>query len=143
MKAICSCTTHETPAPIMKFINPIPFVHDVAISKEFYRSLLRLNVMQDHGDFVQFENGFALHDGAALMRTVFGEPEIPRGPYGRKNLVLYFESADIEGDFSRIAPSVRMIHAVEKQAWGQRVFRFFDPDGHIIEIGEPEAGRQE
>lgn len=29
-----------------------------------------------------------------------------------------------------------IIHPFEKQAWGQNVFRFYDPDRHIPEIGE-------
>ena len=29
------------------------------------------------------------------------------------------------------------IHNIEQQPWGQRVLRFYDPDRHIIEIGEP------
>ncbi|WP_424540407.1 hypothetical protein [Sinorhizobium medicae] len=27
---------------------------------------------------------------------------------------------------------------IERQAWGQRVFRFYDPDEHAIEVGEPQ-----
>jgi hypothetical protein len=26
---------------------------------------------------------------------------------------------------------------LREQPWGQRVFRVYDPDGHIVEIGEP------
>jgi hypothetical protein len=32
---------------------------------------------------------------------------------------------------------VELIHPILQQAWGQRVFRFYDPDRHIVEIGEP------
>ena len=102
-----------------------------------YRDLLRQRVAQDHGDFVQLENGLALHHGPALERTVFGAPSAQTAPYGRGNIVLYFEVADLDATFDRIAPEVALIHPVEAQAWGQRVFRFHDPDGHIVEIGEP------
>jgi uncharacterized glyoxalase superfamily protein PhnB len=52
--------------------------------------------------------------------------------------VLYFEDADLEAAFGRIAGAVELIHGIRREAWGQRVFRFFDPDGHIVEIGEPQ-----
>jgi uncharacterized glyoxalase superfamily protein PhnB len=51
---------------------------------------------------------------------------------------LYFEHENIEAAFENIAPHVELIHPVERQAWGQRVFRFYDPDGRAIEIGEPQ-----
>ncbi|AFL50825.1 catechol 2,3-dioxygenase-like lactoylglutathione lyase family enzyme [Sinorhizobium fredii] len=123
----------------MKFVNPLPFVADISRSKSFYSEVLQLQILEDHGNFVQFDNGFALHDGASLYQTVFGESRDESGPYGRRNLVLYFEDEDIDTAFKRIADRVDLIHEVRQQSWGQRVFRFFDPDGHIVEIGEPQV----
>ncbi|CCF01203.1 VOC family protein [Sinorhizobium fredii] len=122
----------------MKFVNPLPFVADIDRSKRFYCEVLQLRVLEDHGDFVRFSDGFALHDGPSLHRTVFGESRLEDGPYGRRNLVFYFEDEDIDAAFERIAGRVELIHGISEQSWGQRVFRFFDPDGHIIEIGEPQ-----
>ena len=31
---------------------------------------------------------------------------------------------------------IRYVHPLKEHAWGQRVIRFFDPDDHIIEVGE-------
>ena len=53
-------------------------------------------------------------------------------------MLLYFEHWDVDAAFEKIAPHVELIHTVEQQAWGQRVFRFYDPDGHAVEIGEPQ-----
>lgn len=60
-------------------------------------------------------------------------------PYGRRNLLLYFEHDDVDAAFEKLAPHVELIHPVERQEWGQRVFRFYDPDGHAVEIGEPQS----
>lgn len=38
----------------------------------------------------------------------------------------------------KVEPLVELIHPIERQAWGQKVFRFYDPDGHIVEVGEPQ-----
>ncbi|MCQ4629869.1 VOC family protein [Shinella sp. CPCC 100929] len=122
----------------MRFVNPIPFVRDIGRSRDFYRDRLGLKVLEDFGTFVLFETGFAIHDGRALEQTVWRKETGGEEPYGRKNLLLYFEHEDVDAAFAAIAPHVELIHPVERQAWGQRVFRFYDPDGHAIEIGEPQ-----
>jgi len=122
----------------MKFVNPLPFVRDIEHSKAFYVSVLNLEVLEDHGDFVRFANGFALHCGRSLFQTVFGKEPAETVPYGRQNLVLYFEDDDIDEAFDRISPHVELIHPIESQSWGQRVFRFYDPDRHIVEVGSPQ-----
>lgn len=122
----------------MKFVNPLPFVSDIERSKRFYTEILSLRIVEDHGDFVLFENGFALHDGRSLHKTVFGIEDTSDAPYGRKNLVLYFEVEDLADTCRHVASKTDLIHEVRKEPWGQRVFRLFDPDGHIIEIGEPQ-----
>lgn len=123
----------------MRFINPIPFVRDIVRSKEFYEKTLGLKVLEDAGSFVLFETGFAIHYGAALEQTVWGTASETSEPYGRRNLLLYFEHDNVDAVFENIAPHVELIHPVERQAWGQRVFRFYDPDGHAVEVGEPQS----
>ncbi|CAN7364532.1 VOC family protein [Rhizobium sp. LjRoot258] len=123
----------------MRFINPIPFVRDINRSKEFYNELLGLKIIEDAGNFVLFESGFAIHEGQSLSQTIWNQKHDAAEPYGRRNVLLYFEHGDLNAAFESIAPHVELIHAVEKQAWGQRVFRFYDPDGHAIEIGEPQS----
>lgn len=122
----------------MKFINPLPFVADINKAKKFYQEVMQLNVIEDHGNFVRFENGFALHDAASLHYSVFGNNVPQSEPFGRQNLVLYFEVDDLDAAFERSQTLVDMIHPIQCQDWGQRVFRFHDPDGHIVEIGEPQ-----
>ncbi|MDX3928927.1 MAG: VOC family protein [Shinella sp.] len=123
----------------MRFINPIPFVRDIEKSRDFYENTLGLKILQDFGSFVLFETGFAIHEGTSLEETVWRKSADTIEPYGRRNLLLYFEHNDVEAAFEKIAPHVELIHPVERQVWGQRVFRFYDPDGHAVEIGEPQS----
>lgn len=120
----------------MRFINPIPFVRNIQRSTAFYRDILGLIVSADFGNFVLFEGGFAVHEGRSLTETVWGKVPTDAEPYGCGNLLLYFEDEDVDAAFARIAPHVELIHPVERQAWGQRVFRFYDPDRHAVEVGE-------
>ncbi|MBU1174692.1 MAG: VOC family protein [Alphaproteobacteria bacterium] len=122
---------------MFRFINPLPFVSDLERSRRFYAEVMGLAVERCEGDVCIFAGGFAIHQGEALQKTIWGDVEMPAGDYGQRNLLLYFEHDDIDAAFAAIAPHVRLIHAVERQAWGQRVFRFHDPDGHAVEVGEP------
>ncbi len=122
----------------MRFVNPIPFVSDIERSKAFYRDLLGLTILNDFGSFVLFETGFSIHEGKSLERTIWKHGIENSEPYWRRNILLYFEHEDVNTAFEAIAPQVDLIHPVERQEWGQRVFRFYDPDGHAVELGEPQ-----
>jgi catechol 2,3-dioxygenase-like lactoylglutathione lyase family enzyme len=122
----------------IRFANPVVFVRDIAVSRDFYRDVLGLAIVQDAGVFVLYEGHFSIHQAHELIQTVFGrESGDAAALQGRNNLLLYFESDDLGGEFARMEGLVRLIHPIQRQAWGQKVFRFYDPDGHIVEIGEP------
>ena len=44
----------------------------------------------------------------------------------------------MDGFLEKLAacPGVEYVHAPKEHRWGQRVVRFYDPDRHIIEVGE-------
>ncbi len=57
--------------------------------------------------------------------------------FGGNDFELYFEEDDFDAFAEKLrACGVRYIHPVKEHAWGQRVVRFYDPDRHIIEVGE-------
>ena len=116
----------------------IVFVSDVERSKAFYAGVLGQVITHDYGQIVMFEHGFSVHDGVNLLEKTYKRTGFERGPMGRDNLDIYFETDDLEAAFDAVAGcGVEMIHPIETQEWGQRVLRFHDPDGHIVEIGEP------
>ncbi len=121
----------------MKFVNPLPFVENIKVSKFFYSELIGLQILEDHENFVRFESGFAIHDGLSLFKSVFGNRDTNYSKYGRQNLVLYFEEPQLDALFTRLSPHVELIHDIREEDWGQRIFRFYDPDRHIVEIGYP------
>lgn len=123
----------------LKFINPIVFVKDIRVSKAFYAETLGLSVIEDHGSFVLFENHLGIHQARELAITIWDviAPSDTNRPQGRQNLLLYFETTALEKTFAHLKDQVELIHSIQQQAWGQKVFRFYDPDGHVIEIGEP------
>ncbi|EKF86056.1 hypothetical protein A994_06201 [Methanobacterium formicicum DSM 3637] len=52
--------------------------------------------------------------------------------------ILYFESEEMDSVQEKLESlNCRFVHKTRVQPWGQRVLRFYDPDGYIIEVGEP------
>ena len=120
------------------FINTIVFVKDIGISKDFYTNILGMKILREYGTIVFFENHLVLHIAAGIIKTVYKTKKASAlRRQGKNNLLIYFETDELEKFFNQIAGKVELIHGIEEQAWGQKVFRFYDPDGHIIEFGEP------
>ena len=54
-----------------------------------------------------------------------------------KRLLENFTEEDFDGFAERLhAFEIKYVHPVKEHRWGQRVVRFYDPDQHIIEVGE-------
>lgn len=119
------------------FYNTIVFTKDLKKSKDFYFRILGLKIELEYETIIFFEDHFVIHDGNNLLNTVFGKKPLGNRRKGRKNLLIYLETDDIEKEYANIEKNgVRIIHEIKEQAWGQKVFRFYDPDEHIVEIGE-------
>ena len=57
--------------------------------------------------------------------------------FGGNNFEIYFEEDDIDKFAENLGKcNVEYVHSIKEHSWGQRVVRFYDPDRHIIEVGE-------
>ena len=69
------------------------------------------------------------------MRT--GGLEPPPPCFGGNDFELYFEEDDFDSFIQRLKIfKIEFVHPVKEHSWGQRVVRFYDPDKHIVEVGE-------
>lgn len=121
----------------MKFICPLIIVNNIEISRKFYENILNQKVQFDFGENVSFESGFAIHlkpHFANLIDT--GENKIVEKS---NNFELYFEEDNLDSFLQKLKSigSIEYVHGLKEQPWGQRVIRFYDPDKHIVEVGEP------
>ncbi len=122
---------------MLKFISPLIVVEDMARSRQFYEQLLGQKVKFDFGVDVAFEGDFTIHL-KSHFQSLLGDAA--RYPITLKtnNGELYFDADDIESIYQRLqAAGVEFIEGIREQPWGQRAMRLYDPDGHILEIGEP------
>lgn len=117
----------------MKFICPLVVVEDIARSRKFYEEVLGQRVKFDFGENVTFEGDFAIHLRSHYQQLIDGKPI----QLGGNSTELYFEENKVEEFALKIKQhSVTLVHEVREQPWRQKVVRFYDPDGHIIEVGE-------
>lgn len=117
----------------MKYICPLLVVTDMQRSRHFYEKLLRLKVKFDFGENITFEGDFALHLESHYQKLIQGADI----QFGGNNTELYFEHNDLEPLIARLKDAdVQFVHPMMEQPWRQLVVRFYDPDKHIIEIGE-------
>lgn len=117
----------------VKFISPLLVVADMQRARRFYETVLGLNVIVDFGENITFEGNFALHQQAHFQSLIDGK-DIKSGG---NDFELYFEYDEMDDVNARLNNNqVELVHPMREQPWRQRVVRFYDPDRHIIEIGE-------
>jgi catechol 2,3-dioxygenase-like lactoylglutathione lyase family enzyme len=122
----------------IKFQSSVIFVKDIGASRHFYQDLLGQEVLMDHGPNVGFVGGFAIWQVDHAYQIMFERPPGEAGQLGRENCELYFEADDMDAVWARLSEAgLQLVHPLREQPWGQRVFRLYDPDGHIVELGEP------
>lgn len=118
----------------MKFKNPLLAVTDLNASVAFYKRVLGLRVVTDFGANVTLTGGVCLQTAATWREFLNGKPVV----FGQNAGELYFEEEDFDAFTQKLQEQeVEYVHPVKEHRWGQRVVRFYDPDHHIIEVGEP------
>jgi len=121
----------------LKNCTTVIFVRDIEISKDFYCNLLGMEVDLDFGKNVIFKSGFAvweIHDNH-IIPVNLGLEKICMNSFNR--FELCFETENLPDIYEILKnKDVRFLHELHEEPWGQQTIRFFDPDNHLIEIGE-------
>ena len=115
----------------MKYQSPLIAVTDIERSKAFYKKYLGLDVEVDFGANVTLTGGLSLQT-LETWREFIGGKEVRWGCNAGE---LYFEEDDFDS-FIQNLDDLELLHPPVEHSWGQRAVRFYDPDGHIIEVGE-------
>lgn len=117
----------------MKLKNTLLAVADMERSLTFYETVLGLQVVLDFGANKTLTGGLCLQ----TLETWTGFLETDRVAFGGNDAELYFEEDRFDSFVRRLESlEIQYVHPVKEHPWGQRVVRFYDPDRHIIEVGE-------
>lgn len=119
----------------MKLKNILIVVKDIEKSKQFYHDLFGLDVVLDNDGNMILTEGLVLQD-EKIWKDFLRKDVIPKN----NSCELYFEERNLEGFVKKLEamyPSVQYVNKMITHSWGQKVIRFYDPDGILIEVGTP------
>ncbi len=110
----------------MKLKNVLIVVKDIEKSKQFYHDLFGLNMVLDNDGNMILTEGLVLQD-EKIWKKFLEKEIIPKS----NSCELYFEELDL------LYPDIQYVHRLMTHSWGQKVIRFYDLDGNLIEVGTP------
>ena len=117
----------------MKYVSTLISVKDMEISKQFYHDVLGLDVIADLGANVTLTGGFALQTMVTWQHFI-ADKDVRLHNNATE---LVFEEEDFDMFLNHLKKfDIVYVHDMVEHSWGQRVIRFYDPDYHIIEVGE-------
>ena len=119
----------------MKLKNILIVVKDIEKSRQFYHDLFGIDLVLDNDGNMILTEGIVLQD-EKIWKNFLGKDIISRS----NSCELYFEEQDIEAfieKLERMYPDIEYINRLMTHSWGQRVIRFYDLDGNLIEVGTP------
>jgi len=119
----------------MKLRNILIVVKDIEKSKQFYHDLFGLDVLLDN------DGNMILTEGLVLQEEAIWKKFLDRDIIHENNATeLYFEERNIEEfveKLERLYPDIKYVNRLMSHSWGQKVVRFYDLDGNLIEVGTP------
>lgn len=116
----------------MQLKNVLIVVDDMEESIRFYKEIFGLQVIVKQEGNVILSEGLVLQD-AKLWADVIEGDIIPFN----NTTELYFEDNDVEGLADKLASNnifVRVQTELTELAGGQKMMRFYDPSGNLIEV---------
>lgn len=119
----------------MKLRNILIVVKDIEKSKQFYHDLFGLDMLLDNDGNMILTEGLVLQDEAIWKK--FLDKDII---HENNATELYFEERNIEvfvEKLERLYPDIKYVNRLMSHSWGQKVVRFYDLDGNLIEVGTP------
>ena len=117
----------------MSYESTLLSVKDIKKSIKFYDEVFGLKVETDFGANVTLTGGHLALQTDDTWRG-FINKEVS---YGSNASEIYFEEDDFDSFIEKLSlMDIEYVHPVKEHSWGQRAVRIYDPDMHIIEIGE-------
>ena len=119
----------------MKLKNVLIVVKDIEKSRKFYHDLFDIDLVLDNDGNMILTEGLVLQD-EKIWKSFLDRDIVPKS----NSCELYFEEQDIESfveKLEKLYPDIEYVNRIMTHSWGQRVIRFYDLDGNLIEVGTP------
>ena len=119
----------------MRLKNTLIVVKDIEKSRKFYHDLFGLDLVLDNEGNMILAEGLVLQD-EKIWKAFLDRDIVPKS----NSCELYFEEQEIDSfveKLERLYPTIEYVNHLMTHSWGQRVIRFYDLDGNLIEVGTP------
>ena len=119
----------------MKLKNILIVVKDIEKSKQFYHDLFGLDTVVNNDGNMILTEGLVLQD-EKIRKNFLGKDVILQS----NSCELYFEEPNMEAfveKLEKLYPDIQYVNRLMTHSWGQKVVRFYDLDGNLIEVGTP------
>ena len=119
----------------MRLKNTLIVVKDIEKSRKFYHDLFGLDLVLDNEGNMILTEGLVLQD-EKIWKAFLDRDIVPKS----NSCELYFEEQEIDSfveKLERLYPTIEYVNHLMTHSWGQRVIRFYDLDGNLIEVGTP------
>lgn len=121
----------------MKLCTTLLAVRDMDKSLKFYHDIFDQEVTLDLGWNKVLSGGFTLQ--LNFDKLVGFDSSTMK--WKTNNMELYFEVNDLDAFIDKLSRfDIEYVHGAKTYPWLQRVVRIYDPDFHMIEIGESMGG---
>lgn len=119
----------------MKLSGFLIVVKDIQRAERYYHDVFGLETLVDN------DGNMVLSDGLVLQEEKYWRAFIDREVLAQNNASeLYFEDEDVDAFYEKLKtlyPETKFVNLPMTHSWGQRVVRFYDLDGNLIEVGTP------
>ena len=119
----------------MKYKGTLIVVKDCKKALQFYSDVFGLRLIKDNDGNMELTDNLYLQE-SGYWEAFIGANTIPNNNHSE----LYFEESDIEqfvNKLEKLYPETEYVNRLITHSWGQKVVRFYDPDGNLIEVGTP------
>lgn len=117
----------------MKYKGTLIVVKDCDKALKFYQEMFGLELLKDN------DGNMELSGGLFLQEEKYWESFIDKSIAKQSNSTeLYFEEEDIDAFYKKLKkhyPKTIFVNTPSNTNWKQRIIRFYDLDGNLIEVG--------
>lgn len=119
----------------MKLSGFLIVVKDITKAEKYYHDLFSFETLADNNGNMILSGGLVLQ-AEKNWRGFIGKDVIPKN----NACELYFEEESVDTFYEKLKklyPETEFVNLPMTHSWGQRVVRFYDLDGNLIEVGTP------
>jgi uncharacterized glyoxalase superfamily protein PhnB len=120
-------------------LEPLIYVSDILKSIYFYRDILgfKMGELYPDRECPTYAPIFIGDYKLMLSQARDANKSLHQDHLGGSGLQIFVRVENVDGEYQRIKPQVKLVQDIETKPWGDREFTISDPDGYLISFYSP------